>query len=135
MLKPPFHSFEARTCRPFKQRGLHPATLQGRTRASRMGPGRPTCTFTQTHTELSVLLTYTICCAKHLESRSEGACHNSQNGREESRTQQTWSEIKCPHNHIIKLCRSVLVWDLNTVIWGHWEKIFFYIYTYTHMTH
>lgn len=68
VLNPPFHSFEARTWSPFKQRGLHPATLQGRTRARRMGPGRPTCTFTQTHTELSVLLTYTICCAKHLES-------------------------------------------------------------------
>lgn len=63
----------------------------------------------------------------------------TQNGREESRTQQTMSEVKCPHNHIIKLCRSVLVWDLNTVIWGHWEKVFFfniyiYIYIYTHDT-
>lgn len=108
---------------------------QGGTQASRTGPWpvHPTCTFTQTHT---AQCPHTICCAKLLESQSEGAPHNSQNGREESRAQQTSSEIKCPHNHIIKLCRSVLVWNLNTVICWALGKDFFYIYIhiYTHDT-
>lgn len=59
----------------------------------------------------------------------------TRNGREESRTQQTVSEIKCPYSHIIKLCRSVLVWDLNTVIGGIGKRCFYiYIHIYTHDT-
>lgn len=83
VLKPPYHSFEARTCSPFKQRGLHPTTLQGECGREGHGPagwglGVPHVhLFTQTHTEPQCP-PHTICCAKHLESQSEGACHNSE---------------------------------------------------------
>lgn len=138
MLKPAFHSLEVRTCSPREQRGLQLATLQG-------GPGRQghrpagamlTCvSHPFTHTQLRFRLPHTSCCAKRLESGSEGALCSAPNGRGESRAQQTLSEIKCPNNHRSTLCRPVLVWGFNTVTWGIGKRCYIHIYTHTHMTH
>lgn len=134
MLKPAFHSLEVRACGPCEQRGLQPAAPQRRawqagTQASRVMLTCASHTFTHTHTA------HTSCCAKCLESGSEGALRSAPSGREESRAQQTLSETKCPNDHRSKLRRPVLAWGLNTVIWGVGKRCYIHIYTHTHMTH
>lgn len=140
-----FYSFEVRTCSPSEEQGLpwpHPREGPGRQghRPVGRGPlGMCVCTalhshthslsLSHTHTELRVFLTCTTCCAKTLGTL-KWRCSSQlsrQQGGVQSPTNLEWS--KCPNNHIINLCRSVLVWDLNTVSWVHWEKD---IYTHTH---